>query len=57
MRYAINYNKIKHELGWQPKYTNFKEGLKQTIEWYIANEDWWKPQKESTEMRYKLKGQ
>jgi len=40
-RYAIDFSKIKKELGWEPKY-NFEDGLKQTIEWYKNNEDWWK---------------
>jgi len=44
-RYAIDFSKIKQELGWSPKYT-FKDGLKQTIQWYKNNEDWWKPLKE-----------
>jgi dTDP-glucose 4,6-dehydratase len=40
-RYAIDFSKIKKELGWVPK-INFEEGLKNTIEWYKNNEDWWK---------------
>lgn len=38
-RYAIDNTKITTELGWSPKYT-FEEGIKQTIEWYLANRDW-----------------
>ena len=38
-RYAIDANKIKNELGWKPSVT-FEEGLSQTIEWYLNNEDW-----------------
>lgn len=41
-RYAINFTKIKNELGWKPKH-NFKQGLKKTIKWYKENESWWKP--------------
>ena len=37
-RYAIDANKIKNELGWKPSVT-FEEGLSQTIEWYLNNED------------------
>jgi dTDP-glucose 4,6-dehydratase len=41
-RYSLNSSKIRKELGWRPKY-NFKEALKQTIQWYVDNEWWWKP--------------
>jgi dTDP-glucose 4,6-dehydratase len=41
-RYAIDATKIRRELGWSPKY-NFDTGIKQTIEWYLANEGWWTP--------------
>lgn len=41
-RYAINANKIKTELGWQPSVT-VEEGLKKTVEWYLTNRDWWQP--------------
>lgn len=40
-RYAIDYSKINSKLGWEPK-KNFDEGLKETIEWYTNNKDWWK---------------
>ncbi|MBX9786269.1 MAG: dTDP-glucose 4,6-dehydratase [Alphaproteobacteria bacterium] len=39
-RYALSIEKIKNELGWSPK-VNFKEGLKQTVEWYLKNKWWW----------------
>ncbi len=38
-RYAIDANKIKNELGWEPSVT-FEEGLSKTIDWYLANEEW-----------------
>ena len=38
-RYAIDNTKITTELGWVPKYT-FEEGIAETIQWYIANEEW-----------------
>ncbi|MBQ4838287.1 dTDP-glucose 4,6-dehydratase [Pseudoalteromonas luteoviolacea] len=41
MRYAIDANKIKKELGWEPKET-FESGLRKTILWYLENEQWWK---------------
>lgn len=39
MRYAIDANKIKDELGWVPS-LEFEEGLEKTIDWYLANEEW-----------------
>lgn len=40
-RYAINFSKIKKELNWSPQ-ISFEDGLKETVEWYKKNEDWWK---------------
>jgi dTDP-glucose 4,6-dehydratase len=41
-RYAIDAAKIAGELGWQPKHS-FEEGIAATVDWYLANEDWWRP--------------
>ena len=38
-RYAIDATKINKELGWKPSVT-FEEGLSQTIDWYLENEEW-----------------
>jgi len=38
-RYAIDISKIKNELGWTPK-TDFDEGLRKTVRWYLENKDW-----------------
>ena len=38
-RYAIDAAKIKEDLGWEPKY-RFEEAIKDTIDWYISNDDW-----------------
>lgn len=40
-RYAINSTKIETELGWKPAY-RFEDAMAQTIEWYRANEAWWR---------------
>ena len=56
MRYAIDASKLCDELGWKPKYTDFKDGLSQTIDWYKVNEDWWRPMKAATEAKYKKLG-
>lgn len=39
LRYAIDANKIMHELGWEPS-LQFEEGLTKTVEWYLANQEW-----------------
>jgi dTDP-glucose 4,6-dehydratase len=39
LRYAIDSSKIKNDLQWEPSIT-FEEGLKKTVEWYLANEKW-----------------
>jgi dTDP-glucose 4,6-dehydratase len=38
-RYAIDANKLKNELGWEPS-LQFEEGLEKTIAWYLSNEEW-----------------
>ena len=41
IRYALNSNKIKKELGWYPK-TNFSKGIKLTLDWYFENKSYYK---------------
>jgi dTDP-glucose 4,6-dehydratase len=52
LRYAIDATKLREELGWTPRYRSFRDGLAATIEWYRANEAWWRPHKDATEARY-----
>jgi len=39
-RYAIDASRIRDELGWEPT-VDFAQGLAQTVDWYLANRDWW----------------
>jgi dTDP-glucose 4,6-dehydratase len=56
-RYAIESGKLRAELGWEPRFQDFEAGLADTIEWYVAHEDWWRPAKQATEATYAAKGQ
>jgi dTDP-glucose 4,6-dehydratase len=40
-RYAIDWTKIRTELGWEPKHS-FEEWMKKTVTWYQENQEWWK---------------
>jgi len=41
-RYSIDASKIQNEIGWKPKY-EFENALKETVDWYIKNQQWWEP--------------
>ena len=41
-RYAIDSSKIQHELNWKPLHRP-EEGIRETIDWYVANRQWWEP--------------
>jgi dTDP-glucose 4,6-dehydratase len=41
-RYRLDTSKIERELRWKPR-IDFESGLKQTVDWYVNNEEWWKP--------------
>jgi dTDP-glucose 4,6-dehydratase len=56
-RYAIESGKLRHRLGWQPQYQDFDAGLQATIDWYVANEAWWRQHKDAVEASYAAKGQ
>jgi dTDP-glucose 4,6-dehydratase len=57
LRYAIDPSALCDELCWAPKHIEFEEGLRDTIEWYRANESWWGPLKDAVEARYEERGQ
>lgn len=41
-RYAIDPSKIRRELGWEPQ-MSFEGGVRETVDWYLANRNWWEP--------------
>jgi dTDP-glucose 4,6-dehydratase len=41
-RYAIDASHIRNELGWEPQ-VSVAEGLRRTVQWYLANREWWQP--------------
>ena len=49
-RYSLSIEKIQ-QLGWQPKH-NFEQAMKQTIQWYKNNNDWWKKIKDKSFQEY-----
>lgn len=57
LRYAIDSTRLREELGWQPEFTNFKDGLDHTIDWYTEHEDWWQAEKAAVEAKYAENGQ
>jgi dTDP-glucose 4,6-dehydratase len=42
LRYAIDFSKLRTELGWSPQ-QSFEKGLLSTVQWYIDNQAWWRP--------------
>jgi dTDP-glucose 4,6-dehydratase len=53
LRYAIDPTRMREELGWRPSVT-VEEGLARTVDWYLANEDWWRPLLERDGVRKRL---
>ena len=52
LRYAIDSTQLRDELGWRPQFTDFRDGLADTIKWYTENKDWWEAEKEAVETNY-----
>jgi dTDP-glucose 4,6-dehydratase len=50
-RYAIDWTKIKKELGWEPLHS-FDEWIEETVVWYRENEDWWRKVKSGEYKNY-----
>lgn len=50
-RYAVDYSKIKKELGWEPQ-VSFTDGLAKCLEWYQENESWWQAIKSGEYMKF-----
>ena len=55
-RYAMDATKLRRELGWRPRYTDLRQGLTHTIEWYREHRDWWEPGKQAIEDSYARQG-
>ncbi|MDV7354468.1 dTDP-glucose 4,6-dehydratase [Rhodococcus oxybenzonivorans] len=56
LRYAIDSSTLRTELGWEPRYTDFRQGLQATIDWYRNNPTWWETEKHDVEVRYAAQG-
>ncbi|MGI5222021.1 dTDP-glucose 4,6-dehydratase [Nocardia sp. CA-290969] len=56
-RYAIDATLLREELGWAPRYADFRAGLAATVAWYRDNESWWRPVKAATERAYTEAGE
>ena len=50
-RYAIDANKMKQELGWEPQ-IKFEDGIKDTVKWYLEYRPWWENIKNGDYLRY-----
>ncbi len=56
VKYALDWSKIKRELGWQPQH-DFADWLQTTVEWYKNNQAWWQPHIAETESFYQKRGE
>ncbi|MCK7674638.1 dTDP-glucose 4,6-dehydratase [Corynebacterium pygosceleis] len=50
-RYAIDPSSTRG-LGWEPRYTDFREGLEKTVDWYRRNPGWWRDAHDAAEANY-----
>jgi dTDP-glucose 4,6-dehydratase len=57
LRYAIEPSKLTRELGWRPRYADFESGLRDTINWYLENQEVWRADKARVESAYAAQGQ
>nr|WP_198428830.1 dTDP-glucose 4,6-dehydratase [Nocardia bovistercoris] len=56
-RYAIDATLLRDELGWIPRFGDFRAGLAETVRWYRDNESWWRDAKAVTEHAYAQAGE
>ncbi|MGH3008117.1 MAG: dTDP-glucose 4,6-dehydratase [Gaiellaceae bacterium] len=49
-RYLLDSSKLRGELGWEPEVA-FEDGMRETVEWYRVNRDWWEPLKQRAPVR------
>ena len=49
LRYSVDIGKIRSELGYEPK-VNFRDGLRETVTWYVDHRAWWEPLKEKARL-------
>lgn len=52
VRYALDARRLEDELRWRPRHLDFDAGIRETIEWYRENEQWWRASKAATEATY-----
>ena len=57
MRYAIDFTRLRIDLGWSPQFGDFESGLADTIQWYRENQSWWRDVKDGVESGYAKQGQ
>lgn len=56
-RYASDSSFLRNSLGWYPRRSNFNEGLKSTISWYLSHREWWEADKDLVEVSYENNNQ